>query len=156
MPPRFVLTFFAPFIMGGGDGRLFRAPYMGPAFAGEYIAYVGAVTLMLALVALLLKPDGRTKFWALIAGICLALAFGRFLPLDFYKLVYHVPVLNLFRPGGPRIDGHRCVTEERESFAPGSDRGWIGFSAHVSDGELLAAIRISTGETCARNPVARP
>jgi Bacterial membrane protein YfhO len=97
MPPRFVLTFFAPFIMGGGDGRLFRAPYIGPAFAGEYIAYVGAATLMLALVSLLLKPDGRTKFWALVAGVCLALAFGRFLPLGLYKLVYYVPVLNLFR-----------------------------------------------------------
>ena len=61
MPPRFVLTFFAPFIMGGGDGQLFRAPYIGPAFVGEYIAYVGAATIMLALVALLLKRDARTK-----------------------------------------------------------------------------------------------
>src|SRR6185295_15187801 len=54
MPPRFVLTFFAPFIMGGGDGQLFRAPYIGPAFVGEYIAYVGVLTIMLALLALLL------------------------------------------------------------------------------------------------------
>ena len=97
MPPRFVLTFFAPFIMGGGDGQLFRAPYIGPAFVGEYIAYVGAATIMLALVALLLKPDTRTKFWSVLAVICLTLAVGRFLPLNFYKLVYYVPVLNLFR-----------------------------------------------------------
>ena len=97
LPPRFVLTFFAPFIMGGGDGQLFRAPYIGPAFAGEYIAYVGAATIMLALVALLLKRDTRTRFWALLAAVCLALAIGRFLPLNVYKLVYYVPVLNLFR-----------------------------------------------------------
>ena len=97
MPPRFVLTFFAPFIMGGGDGQLFRAVYIGPAFVGEYIAYVGAATIMLALVALLLKPDTRTKFWAITAVGCLALAAGRFLPLNLYKLVYYVPVLNLFR-----------------------------------------------------------
>jgi hypothetical protein len=97
MPPRFVLTFFAPFIMGGGDGGLFRAPYIGPAFVGEYIAYVGAATIMLALVSLLLKPDTRTKFWALVVVVCLALAIGRFLPLSLYKLVYYVPVLNLFR-----------------------------------------------------------
>ncbi|MGH9932814.1 MAG: YfhO family protein [Pyrinomonadaceae bacterium] len=97
MPRRFVLTFFAPFIMGGGDGQLFRAPYIGPAFVGEYIAYVGAATLMLALVALLLKPDARTKFWAAVAVVCLTLAIGRFLPLNLYKLVYYVPVLNLFR-----------------------------------------------------------
>ncbi|HEV7683176.1 MAG TPA: YfhO family protein [Pyrinomonadaceae bacterium] len=97
MPRRFVLTFFAPFIMGGGDGQLFRAPYIGPAFAGEYIAYVGSATIMLALVALLLKPDVRTKFWVLAGTICLALAVGRFLPLNVYKLVYYVPMLNLFR-----------------------------------------------------------
>jgi hypothetical protein len=97
MPPRFVLTFFAPFIMGGGDGQLFRAPYIGPAFVGEYIAYVGAATIMLALVALVLKPDARTKFWAVVAVVCVALAIGRFLPLNVYKLVYYVPILNLFR-----------------------------------------------------------
>jgi hypothetical protein len=97
MPPRFVLTLFAPFVMGGGDGHLFRAPYIGPAFVGEYIAYVGAATMMLALVALLLKPDTRTKFWAVLAVVCLALAIGRFLPVNIYKLVYYIPVLNLFR-----------------------------------------------------------
>ncbi|HJX25819.1 MAG TPA: hypothetical protein VJ252_06660, partial [Chthoniobacterales bacterium] len=97
LPPRFVLTFFAPFLMGGGDGHLFRAHYIGPAFAGEYIAYVGAATIMLALVSLLLKPGPRTKFWALVVAVCLPLALGRFLPLDLYKLIYYVPVLNLFR-----------------------------------------------------------
>src|ERR1700730_19336188 len=52
---------------------------------------------MLAIVSLLLKPDSRTKFWAVVVLVCLALAFGRFLPLNLYKLVYYVPVLNLFR-----------------------------------------------------------
>jgi hypothetical protein len=97
MPPRFLLTFIAPFIMGGGDGQLFRAPYIGPAFVGEYLAYVGAATMMLAIVALLLKPDPRTKFWSLVVLVCLALAVGRFLPFGVYKLVYHIPVINLFR-----------------------------------------------------------
>lgn len=97
MPPHFVLTFLAPFLMGGGDGHLFRAPYIGPAFAGEYIAYAGVVTIMLATVALLLRRDARTVFWAVVALVCLALALGRFLPLNVYKLVYYVPALNLFR-----------------------------------------------------------
>ena len=97
LPPRFLLTFFAPFLLGGGDGGLFRAPYIGPAFAAEYIAYVGLATIMLALISLLLKPDSRTKFWAVAGGVCLALAVGRFLPFNVYKLVYYVPVLNLFR-----------------------------------------------------------
>lgn len=97
LPRRFVLTFFAPFIMGGGDGALFRAPYIGPAFVGEYIGYVGALTLMLGLVALFLNRDTRTKFWSIVFVVCLALALGRFLPLNIYKLVYYVPVINLFR-----------------------------------------------------------
>ncbi len=100
MPPRFALTLFAPYLLGGADGSLgglFRAPYIGPSFFGEYVAYVGALTLMLALVAVTMKPDARTKFWAAIVVICLPLAFGRFLPLDAYQLIYYVPVLNLFR-----------------------------------------------------------
>jgi hypothetical protein len=97
MPPRFVLTLFAPYLLGGGNGVLFRAPYVGPTFFGEYVAYVGLLTLMLALIAILLKADVRTKFWAVVFCICLLLAFGRFLPLKLYALVYYIPVLNLFR-----------------------------------------------------------
>jgi len=32
MPRRFLSAFFTPYIMGGGDGRLFRAPYFGEPF----------------------------------------------------------------------------------------------------------------------------
>lgn len=97
MPPRFALNFLAPYLSGGGDGRLFRAPYVGPAFFGEYVGYVGLLTLMLALLAVWLKPDARTRFWAVAALVCLALAFGRFWPLELYGAIYYVPVLNLFR-----------------------------------------------------------
>jgi hypothetical protein len=97
MPPRFALTLFAPYLFGGGNGILFRAPYVGPTFFGEYVAYVGLLTIMLALVAIILKPDARTKFWAVVFCVCLVLAFGRFLPLQLYSFVYYIPVLNLFR-----------------------------------------------------------
>jgi hypothetical protein len=97
MPRRFVSSFLAPYVMGGGDGRWFRAPYIGQAYYTEYVPYAGVLAIMLALVALLLKPDARTKFWA-IAGIsCLMLAFGSGAPLYVYKLIYYVPILNLFR-----------------------------------------------------------
>src|SRR5437868_4361854 len=76
MPKRFVLTFLAPYIMGGGDGQLFRAPYVGPPYYPEMVGYVGVLTIMLAVIAIVVKPDVRTKFWALIAVICLLLAFG--------------------------------------------------------------------------------
>jgi hypothetical protein len=97
MPPRFALTLFAPYLFGGGNGLLFRAPYVGPTFFGEYVAYVGLLTVMLGLVAIFLKPDVRTKFWGVVFCVCLLLAFGRFLPIHLYAVVYYIPVLNLFR-----------------------------------------------------------
>ncbi len=124
LPPRFILTFFAPFLMGGGDGALFRAPYIGPAFAAEYIAYVGVAPVMLALVSILLKPDTRTKFWAIAGVICLALAIGRFLPLSVYKLVYYVPVLNLFRVPA------RHLMEVEFALAVLAGRGLTALSQH--------------------------
>ncbi|MDQ3805670.1 MAG: hypothetical protein M3416_17810, partial [Acidobacteriota bacterium] len=97
LPPRFLLTFFAPYVVGGGDGRLFRAPYTGEPFYGEFIAYAGLGALMLAALAVLLKPDARTKFWAAVALVALALALGRHWPFKLYAVVYYVPGLNLFR-----------------------------------------------------------
>ena len=139
LPPRFLLTFFAPFIMGGGDGQLFRAPYIGPAFAGEYIGYVGAATIMLALVALLLKPDTRTKFWALVVAVCLALAIGRFLPLNLYKLIYYVPVLNLFRVPA------RHLMEVEFALAVLAGRGLTAITATSGRTKVLRAVAAAGG-----------
>jgi len=97
LPPRFLLTFFAPYVLGGGNGLLFRAPYIEQVFYGEYAAYAGILTLMLASFAIVLKRDVRTKFWAAVVLVALFLALGRFLPFGIYQIFYHVPVLNLFR-----------------------------------------------------------
>ncbi|MEP6718667.1 MAG: YfhO family protein [bacterium] len=97
LPPRFVLTLLAPFLMGGGDGFLFRAHYVGPTFYAEYVAYVGVISLMLALLALLIRPDKLTKFWTIVVVVGLLLALGSYAPLGLYKLIAFVPVLNLFR-----------------------------------------------------------
>jgi len=97
MPRNFVWTLFAPFFSGGGDGRLFRAAYVGPSFFGEYVAYVGLAALMLAALAVVLRRDARTKFWAVAAAVALLLALGRYAPLGLYQVIYYVPVLNLFR-----------------------------------------------------------
>lgn len=99
LPPRFLPTFFAPYVVGGGNGGpLFLAPYTGPPYYGEYIAYVGLLTLMLAALAVALgKRDARTKFWAAAGVVALALALGRNWPFKLYGVIYYVPVLNLFR-----------------------------------------------------------
>src|SRR5260370_9049563 len=62
MPPRFLLTFFTPYFLAGGNGLRFRAPYIGALFFGEYVAYVGIRTLMLALAALIVKRDLQAKY----------------------------------------------------------------------------------------------
>jgi hypothetical protein len=49
MPKRFVFALLAPYLMGGGDGRLFRAPYVGPPYYPEMIGYVGLLAIMLAI-----------------------------------------------------------------------------------------------------------
>ncbi|MDT5269448.1 MAG: hypothetical protein QOH49_1634 [Acidobacteriota bacterium] len=97
LTPRMLLTFLAPYVEGGGDGRLFRASYVGPPYYGEMAGYIGALGLMLAACAVVFKRDARTKFWTVAALVCLALALGRYVPLKFYRLIYYVPVLNLFR-----------------------------------------------------------
>jgi hypothetical protein len=97
LPPRMLETFLAPYVAGGGDGRLFRAPYVGPPYYGEMAGYVGALGLMLAGCAVVFRRDARTKFWTAVALVCLLLALGRYAPFGFYKLIYYVPVLNLFR-----------------------------------------------------------
>jgi hypothetical protein len=97
MPRRFVLAFLAPYLLGGGDGALFRAPYVGPSFYAEYVGYVGLGSLVLAVIACGFKRDARTIFWASVVPLGILLALGRYAPFDFYKLIYAVPVLNLFR-----------------------------------------------------------
>jgi hypothetical protein len=98
LPPRFLLTFLAPYVTGGGDGALFRAPYTGEPYYGEYIGYAGLLTLMLAALAVASgKRDTRTKFWAATFLVAVALALGRNWPFKLYVAVYYVPVLNLFR-----------------------------------------------------------
>jgi len=110
MQKKFVATFLAPYIMGGGDGRLFRAPYIGQSFYTEYVPYAGVLAIMLVLIALALRPDRRAKFWAITVVVGLLLAFGLNSPLHLYRLIYLVPVLNLFRvPARHLLEVHFAV-----------------------------------------------
>jgi Bacterial membrane protein YfhO len=134
MPPQFASTLLAPYGRGGGNGILFRAPYTGPQFFGEYSAYVGLLTLMLAGVALLLKRNARNIFWGVVFVAALFLAFGRFEPFQFYQLLYHVPVLNLFRCPG------RHLMEAQFAIAVLAGRGLTAMRSNRGRSALRAAL----------------
>jgi len=136
MPPRFTLNFLAPYLSGGGAGGLFRAPYVGPSFFGEYVGYVGLLTLMLAAVAVWTRRDAWTKFWAVAALVCLVLAFGRFVPLGLYHLVYYVPVLNLFRVPA------RHLMEVEFALALLAGRGLTAVAAARGDRRMLTRVLV--------------
>lgn len=141
MPAKFITTLFAPYLMGGGNNGLFRAPYTGPNFYAEYVPYVGLLAMMLALAALLLKPDARTKFWGVAAVACLLLALGRFAPLGLYKLIYYVPVLNLFRVPA------RHLMEAEFALAVLAGRGVSAVAAARGDRQVLRRVAVSAAVT---------
>ena len=154
MPRRFVGTFVAPYLMGGGDGSLFRAPYVGPSFYAEYVCYVGLATLALSLIALVFKRDTRTIFWAAIVPIGIVLALGRYAPLHFYKLVYAVPVLNLFRVPA------RHLMEVEFAFAILAGRGLTTLQTEPDRRRILRWVVISAAVvfvlTCFAITMGRP
>ena len=139
MPRSFVATFVAPYVRGGGDGRLFRAPYLGQAYYTEYVAYAGLLAIMLALVALLLKPDTRTKFWALAALVGLVLAFGSSAPLYLYRLIYYVPIFNLFRVPA------RHLMEVNFAIAVLAGRGLTSLAAMRGSKQAMRRVAIVAG-----------
>lgn len=154
LPPHFLWTFFAPYVVGGGDGRLFRAPYLGPAYYGEYVGYVGLATIALAIVAVALKRDARTTFYGAAVLAALLLAFGRYAPFDFYRLIYTIPLLNLFRVPA------RHLMEVEFALAVLAGRG---LTAIVSAGDRAKALRwvmiagaVVLGLTCLAVTVGRP
>jgi hypothetical protein len=110
MPKRFVLTFVAPYLMGGGDGRLFRAPFLGPSFYTEYVPYAGLISLVLVVLAVWFSREWRTRFWVGVVVVGLLLAFGRYAPFSLNELTYYVPLLKLFRvPARHLLEVHFAV-----------------------------------------------
>lgn len=154
LPRRGALTFFAPYVMGGGDGRLFRAPYVGPPFYAEMVGYVGALGLMLALAALLVRRDVRNLFWACAAAVAFILALGGYAPFGLYELIYHVPVLNLFRVSA------RHLMEVEFALAVLAGRGVTALQSTRENGRALRVAIVSGATvfvlTCLAVTVLRP
>ncbi len=83
--PALLALLLHPFLLGN--------PY--PRVSVEVVAYLGALPLLLASVAIFFRRNRATLFWLLLAVGALTLAFGGFTP--FYRYLRFIPVLNFFR-----------------------------------------------------------
>jgi hypothetical protein len=154
LPPRMLWTFLAPYVVGGGDGQFFRAPYVGLPYYGEYVGYVGVATIALAALAVFLKRDIRTKFWFVVTLAGLGLALGRFWPFHAYALIYYTPVLGLFRVPA------RHLMEAEFALAVLAGRGLTALSETQDRARALRWVLISGASvfflTCLAITVGRP
>ncbi|MEW6273373.1 MAG: YfhO family protein [Thermodesulfobacteriota bacterium] len=90
LPPENLLTLLAPRVFGDAAG----ARYWGRWFHWELCGYVGAATLVLALVGA--AGQRQRRFWAGVALAALLVALGRYTPL-FDAFATLVPGSTLFR-----------------------------------------------------------
>ncbi len=99
MPPRRLLSFIAPYFFGGALPGLYHVPGWDEWWLHKFVhGYVGLLTLPLAaLGAWASKARRLAWFWVGVAVVALLLSFGSHLPFQLHRLLYHVPIYNLFR-----------------------------------------------------------
>lgn len=98
LPPRQVLTFFFPYFFGGAAKPPYIVTWWGAWTIDETCGYVGLMTLLLALAALIgRRRESEVWFWAAMAGAALFLAVGAYLPFGIWEYFHRIPVFNLFR-----------------------------------------------------------
>ena len=103
LPLRQLPVILFPFLYGGSPASFYASPYFGawPSSADgwgatELTGYVGLLPLILAVLGFALNRRNVTVwFWGAIAALTLFLVLGNSTPLAF--IIYHIPVLNLFR-----------------------------------------------------------
>jgi hypothetical protein len=86
-----------PYAFGTNAPGFYGGWYWGPWNYFETSCYTGLLSLCLALLALvlLLRSERQVRFWGAAAAAALFLALGRYNPL--YRIVFYIPVYNLFR-----------------------------------------------------------
>ncbi len=99
LPPHRLFALIFPYFFGGTA----RPPYKFQGWDYWWIgkwqcAYAGMLGLLFSFVAVL-GPQRRRLvwFWVMVAVASLLLAFGAYLPFEINRLLYRVPVYNLFR-----------------------------------------------------------
>ena len=91
--PRNFLTFFAPY----ANGNIADGTYRGTNIFWEDYGYVGLVTMLLAMLAVVVRNRRfAVAFWGLAALVAYGLVLGRETPL--YRIAFHlVPGFDMFR-----------------------------------------------------------
>ncbi len=84
-----------PQVVGGWRTPANQVPYFGDWHISDVTAYSGSVFALLAALGIGARPRRVALFFGVVAGAALLLAVGDATPLA--RLLYHVPVLNLFR-----------------------------------------------------------
>jgi len=97
LPPQQLLSLAIPEFFGTPLDNT----YWGGQFFWELCAYVGIVPLLLAAFAVLFVKDRRVKFFALLAGLSVFFALGKYDPL--YPLLYNFPLFSMFRGPGRMV-----------------------------------------------------
>lgn len=98
LPPRQIFTLIFPYFFGGAGMEPYKVSYWGEWSIGETCGYVGLLTVLAGLVAVWVPKRSRLIwFWAGAVVVSLVLAWGAYLPFEFNRVLYGLPVYNLFR-----------------------------------------------------------
>lgn len=98
LPPQQMLTTVLPYFFGGASAAPYRMTFDGQWNAYVIGSYAGLLGLMLGATAIFSRRERReVGFWIVVAASAMVLAFGGYLPFDFYRVLYHIPGYNLFR-----------------------------------------------------------
>ena len=94
-PPWQLPSLLFPQVVGGWKTPANRVPYFGDWYISDVTAYAGAVFALWAALGLGSARRREARFFGGVAAVALLFALGDSTPLA--RLLYHVPVLNLFR-----------------------------------------------------------
>jgi hypothetical protein len=98
MPPRRLLSFVIPYFFGGAMPPIYRVAGWDHWWLHKYIhGYLGMIPLLLSMISLVALKTRIVWFWACVAIAALFLSFGDYLPFDINRVLYRIPVYNLFR-----------------------------------------------------------
>src|SRR5262249_10396723 len=107
-PPQQIFQLIFPYFFGGAGMAPYGVVYWGRWNTTEVSGYVGMLAMILVSVVLIgqFKEEKRNQlvwFWAICVVVSLMLALGSNLPFKIHRILYHVPVYNLFRASGRHL-----------------------------------------------------